>query len=118
MFDATCPLVTKVHMEVQRYAREARDVVLIGHAGHPEVEGTMGRFDRSFGGRIHLVENVADVAKLQVRDPQRLAFVTQTTLSVDDTAEIVDALRAALSRRWRRRATRTSATPRRTARMR
>ena len=94
VFDATCPLVTKVHMEVQRYAREGRDVLLIGHAGHPEVEGTMGRFDPSGGGHIHLVENVRDVARLKVRDPRRLAFVTQTTLSVDDTAEIVGALRA------------------------
>ena len=93
VFDATCPLVTKVHMEVHRYAREARDVILIGHAGHPEVEGTMGRFDATFGGRIHLVESVADIAKLDVHDPARLAFVTQTTLSVDDTAEIVNALR-------------------------
>jgi 4-hydroxy-3-methylbut-2-enyl diphosphate reductase len=93
VFDATCPLVTKVHMEVHRYARDGRDVILIGHAGHPEVEGTMGRFDESFGGRIHLVENVADVAKLDVRDPSSLSFVTQTTLSVDDTAEIVNALR-------------------------
>src|SRR5579862_2290640 len=93
VFDATCPLVTKVHMEVQRYAREGRDVILIGHAGHPEVEGTMGRFDASFGGRILLVENTADAAALAVRDPQRLAFVTQTTLSVDDTAEIVATLR-------------------------
>jgi 4-hydroxy-3-methylbut-2-en-1-yl diphosphate reductase len=93
VFDATCPLVTKVHMEVHRYARDARDVILIGHAGHPEVEGTMGRFDESFGGRIHLVESVADVQKLDIRDPSRLAFVTQTTLSVDDTAEIVAALR-------------------------
>ena len=94
VFDATCPLVTKVHMEVKRYAREGRDVLLIGHAGHPEVEGTMGRFDASFGGQMHLVQNVADVARLQVRDPERLAFVTQTTLSMDDTAEIVAALRA------------------------
>lgn len=94
VFNATCPLVTKVHMEVQRYAREGRDVLLIGHAGHPEVEGTMGRFDSSGGGRIHLVQSVADVARLQVRDEQRLAFVTQTTLSMDDTAEIVAALRA------------------------
>ncbi len=93
VFDATCPLVTKVHMEVQRYAREERDVILIGHRGHPEVEGTMGRFDAAFGGRIHLIEKVADVADLNVRDPESLAFVTQTTLSVDDTAEIVDALR-------------------------
>jgi 4-hydroxy-3-methylbut-2-enyl diphosphate reductase len=80
-------------MEVHRYARDARDVILIGHAGHPEVEGTMGRFDASFGGHIHLVESVADVATLDIRDPSRLAFVTQTTLSVDDTAGIVDALR-------------------------
>jgi 4-hydroxy-3-methylbut-2-en-1-yl diphosphate reductase len=94
VFNATCPLVTKVHMEVQRYAREGRDVILIGHAGHPEIEGTMGRFDASFGGRMHLVQNVADVAALQVRDVLHLAFVTQTTLSVDDTAEIVAALRA------------------------
>jgi len=93
VFDATCPLVTKVHMEVQRYARDGRDVILIGHAGHPEVEGTMGRFDTSFGGKMHLIESVADVATLTVRDPQQLAFVTQTTLSVDDTAEIVGALR-------------------------
>ena len=94
VFNATCPLVTKVHMEVQRYAREGRDVILIGHAGHPEIEGTMGRFDPSFGGRMHLVQNVQDVAALGVRDPLHLAFVTQTTLSVDDTAEIVEALRA------------------------
>jgi 4-hydroxy-3-methylbut-2-enyl diphosphate reductase len=93
VFDATCPLVTKVHMEVQRYASEGRDVILIGHAGHPEVEGTMGRFDASFGGRIHLVQSVADVAGLVVRDPTHLAFVTQTTLSMDDTALIVAALR-------------------------
>src|SRR5271170_6490311 len=93
VFNATCPLVTKVHMEVQRYAREGRDVILIGHAGHPEVEGTMGRFDASFGGSIHLVESIGDVDKLAVRDPTSLAFVTQTTLSVDDTAEVVGALR-------------------------
>ena len=93
VFDATCPLVTKVHMEVGRFAREAREVILIGHAGHPEVEGTMGRFDTAYGGRIALVESVADIATLQVRDPARLAFVTQTTLSVDDTAAIVQALR-------------------------
>jgi 4-hydroxy-3-methylbut-2-en-1-yl diphosphate reductase len=93
VFDATCPLVTKVHMEVARFAREAREVILIGHAGHPEVEGTMGRFDASQGGRILLIESVADVARLEVREPARLAFVTQTTLSVDDTAAIVEALR-------------------------
>ena len=95
VFDATCPLVTKVHMEVARYAREAREVVLIGHAGHPEVEGTMGRFDPRFGGHIHLVENVEDVAQLEVGQPDALAFVTQTTLSVDDTVAIVEALRRA-----------------------
>jgi 4-hydroxy-3-methylbut-2-enyl diphosphate reductase len=93
VFDATCPLVTKVHMEVARFARDAREVILIGHAGHPEVEGTIGRFDSSFGGSITLLQSLEDVATLQVRDPQRLAFVTQTTLSVDDTATIVAALR-------------------------
>ncbi|HKE96314.1 MAG TPA: 4-hydroxy-3-methylbut-2-enyl diphosphate reductase, partial [Povalibacter sp.] len=93
VFDATCPLVTKVHMEVSRYAREGRDVVLIGHEGHPEVEGTMGQFDTSFGGRILLVETPDDVEHLEVRDPAQLAFVTQTTLSVDDTQLVVDALR-------------------------
>jgi 4-hydroxy-3-methylbut-2-en-1-yl diphosphate reductase len=94
VFDATCPLVTKVHMEVAHFAREAREVILIGHAGHPEIEGTMGRFDTSFGGQIFLVENIEDVEQVAVRDPSRLAFVTQTTLSVDDTALMVAALRA------------------------
>src|SRR5450755_3987849 len=93
VFDATCPLVTKVHMEVAHFAREAREVILIGHAGHPEIEGTMGRFDTSFGGQIFLVESIEDVQRVAVRDPLRLAFVTQTTLSVDDTATIVAALR-------------------------
>lgn len=93
VFDATCPLVTKVHLEVARYARDARDVVLIGHAGHPEVEGTMGRFDPSAGGHIHLVESVDDARRLEVGKPDSLAFVTQTTLSVDDTVAIVEALR-------------------------
>lgn len=93
VFDATCPLVTKVHMEVQKYAREAREVVLIGHEGHPEVEGTMGRFDLSHGGRIYLIEDVEDAEKLEVQDPGRLAFVTQTTLSVDDTSAIVATLK-------------------------
>ena len=92
VFDATCPLVTKVHMEVLRYAREGRDVVLIGHEGHPEVEGTMGQFDASQGGRIFLVEDADDVAHLEVRDPSRVGVVTQTTLSVDDTAEVLEAL--------------------------
>jgi 4-hydroxy-3-methylbut-2-enyl diphosphate reductase len=93
VFDATCPLVTKVHMEVRRYAKEAREVILIGHDGHPEVEGTLGRFDTSFGGKIHLVESVEDAATLEVGNSANLAFVTQTTLSVDDTAEIVETLR-------------------------
>ena len=93
VFDATCPLVTKVHMEVQQYARDGRDVILIGHEGHPEVEGTMGRFDESHGGRIHLIETAEDVDRLEVRAADRLAFVTQTTLSVDDTAQIVAALK-------------------------
>ncbi len=94
VFDATCPLVTKVHMEVTRYAREAREVFLIGHAGHPEVEGTMGQFNTAAGGQIYLIQTVEDVERLQVRKPEEVAFVTQTTLSVDDTAEIVAALRA------------------------
>ena len=94
VFDATCPLVTKVHIEVTRYSRQGLDVVLIGHAGHPEVEGTMGQFDAAGGGRIHLVETPEDVDALTPRDPQRLAYVTQTTLSVDDTARVIDALRA------------------------
>src|ERR1044072_4593741 len=94
VFDATCPLVTKVHMEVARYAREGREVILIGHAGHPEVEGTMGQFDTAFGGRILLGEKPEDGQRLQVKGPAMLAFVTQTTLSVDDTQRIVDALRA------------------------
>jgi 4-hydroxy-3-methylbut-2-enyl diphosphate reductase len=93
VFDATCPLVTKVHMEVVRYAREGREVILIGHEGHPEVEGTMGQFDASFGGRILLVETSEDVAELEIHAPERLAFVTQTTLSVDDTQRVVEALR-------------------------
>jgi 4-hydroxy-3-methylbut-2-enyl diphosphate reductase len=94
VFDATCPLVTKVHLEVARYSKEGRETVLIGHAGHPEVEGTMGRYDAGSGGDIYLVESPEDVAKLEVRDPARLAFVTQTTLSVDDTSAVIDALRA------------------------
>ena len=94
VFDATCPLVTKVHMEVVRYAREGREVILIGHEGHPEVEGTMGQFDTQYGGRIVLVETPEDVAEIDIRAPERLAFVTQTTLSVDDTQRVVEALRA------------------------
>lgn len=94
IFDATCPLVTKVHMEVARYSRDGRECVLIGHAGHPEVEGTMGQYDNRNGGAIYLVEDEKDVATLQVEQPERLAFVTQTTLSMDDTARVIDALRA------------------------
>jgi len=93
-FDATCPLVTKVHYEVSRFSKEGRECILIGHEGHPEVEGTMGQYDREFGGDIYLVEDEADVAKLNVRDEQQLSFVTQTTLSMDDTAKVIDALRA------------------------
>ncbi|OUR87417.1 4-hydroxy-3-methylbut-2-enyl diphosphate reductase [Gammaproteobacteria bacterium 42_54_T18] len=92
VFDATCPLVTKVHMEVTKYANDHRECVLIGHEGHPEVEGTMGQY-HSDKGDIYLVENVADVATLSVRDPNHFAYVTQTTLSVDDTSDIIDALR-------------------------
>ncbi len=94
VFDATCPLVTKVHVEVSAYARKGYDVVLIGHRGHPEVEGTMGRFDTRFGGAIHLVETVDDVAGLTVRKASKTAYVTQTTLSMSDTARIVASLRA------------------------
>ncbi len=93
VFDATCPLVTKVHMEVQHYARDGREVILIGHAGHPEVEGTMGRFDTAHGGRMYLVGSAEEAERLEVREPEKVAFVTQTTLSVDDTAEIVATLR-------------------------
>lgn len=93
VFDATCPLVTKVHLEVAKYSREGRECILIGHAGHPEVEGTMGQYDRRQGGEIYLVEDEDDVARLAVREPERLAFVTQTTLSMDDTSRVIDALR-------------------------
>ncbi|MBK8970575.1 MAG: 4-hydroxy-3-methylbut-2-enyl diphosphate reductase [Hahellaceae bacterium] len=93
VFDATCPLVTKVHMEVMRYSLEGRECILIGHEGHPEVEGTMGQYDASAGGAIYLVEDEENISALQVRDPTRLAYVTQTTLSMDDTARIIDALR-------------------------
>jgi 4-hydroxy-3-methylbut-2-enyl diphosphate reductase len=92
VFDATCPLVTKVHMEVLRYSRSGHECVLIGHARHPEVEGTMGQYDTTHGGQIYLVESEADVATLEVKDPTRLAYVTQTTLSMDDTSRIIDAL--------------------------
>jgi len=93
VFDATCPLVTKVHVEVASFSTSGRECVLIGHAGHPEVEGTMGRYDTSQGGAIYLVEDEAQAARLEVRDPSTLSFVTQTTLSVDDTAKVIDALR-------------------------
>ena len=93
-FDATCPLVTKVHIEVTKYSGEGMECVLIGHAGHPEVEGTMGQYDQSTGGKIYLVENEADVLALEVQNPDKLSFVTQTTLSMDDTALVIDALRA------------------------
>lgn len=93
VFDATCPLVTKVHMEVARYSRRAEECVLIGHAGHPEVEGTMGQYDNPEGG-IYLVQTVEDVAQLQLKNPATCRYVTQTTLSVDDTIKIVNALKA------------------------
>lgn len=94
VFDATCPLVTKVHLEVLKYSREGMEAILIGHHGHPEVEGTMGQFDVKYGGQIYLVEDEQDVAQLQVNDPEKLAFVTQTTLSIDDTSKVIEALRA------------------------
>jgi 4-hydroxy-3-methylbut-2-enyl diphosphate reductase len=93
VFDATCPLVTKVHMEVARYSADGRECILIGHAGHPEVEGTMGQYDHSGGGEIYLVEDEAQAASLEVVNPQKLSYVTQTTLSMDDTARVIDALR-------------------------
>jgi 4-hydroxy-3-methylbut-2-enyl diphosphate reductase len=92
VFDATCPLVTKVHMEVSRYSRNGIETILIGHKGHPEVEGTMGQYDNSQGGDIYLVESCADVPKLEIRNPQELRFVTQTTLSKDDTATVINCL--------------------------
>jgi 4-hydroxy-3-methylbut-2-enyl diphosphate reductase len=94
VFDATCPLVTKVHMEVTRYSRGGKECILIGHEGHPEVVGTMGQYNRKNGGNIYLVETEDDVQKLQVNNPDELYFVTQTTLSVDDTSQVIDALRA------------------------
>ena len=93
VFDATCPLVTKVHVEVAAFSDNGRECVLIGHAGHPEVEGTMGQYDTSSGGQIYLIEDEEQVAHLTVKDPENLAYVTQTTLSVDDTARVIDALR-------------------------
>jgi 4-hydroxy-3-methylbut-2-enyl diphosphate reductase len=89
VIDATCPLVSKVHSEGQRYANQGREIILIGHAGHPEIEGTMGRID----GKVHLISKPEEVAGLKVSDPLKLAFITQTTLSVDDTRAVIDALR-------------------------
>ena len=94
VFDATCPLVTKVHLEVSRFSQQGRECILIGHAGHPEVEGTMGQYDASAGGRMYLVEDLGDVQQLQVMRPHKLSYVTQTTLSMDDTARVIAALRA------------------------
>jgi 4-hydroxy-3-methylbut-2-enyl diphosphate reductase len=93
VFDATCPLVTKVHLEVSKFSQEGRECILIGHQNHPEVEGTMGQYEGLNGGRIYLVESVEDVAKLEVRSPEHLSYVTQTTLSMDDTSLVIDALR-------------------------
>ncbi len=93
IFDATCPLVTKVHMEVSRYAQNGDEVILIGHAGHPEVEGTMGRYDERYGGNIYLIEKLSDVETVKIKNPSKLAHVSQTTLSVDDTKDIIKALK-------------------------
>jgi len=93
VFDATCPLVTKVHMEVVRSSRDGKECILIGHHGHPEVEGTMGRYDNSAGGNIYLVENIEDVAKLHVKSADNLFYASQTTLSMDDCAAVIDALK-------------------------
>ena len=94
VFDATCPLVTKVHVEVAKFAAAGHEVILIGHAGHPEVEGTMGQYDTAKGGQIYLVETLDDVAAIAVNNPEQLAYVTQTTLSVEDTRILIQALRA------------------------
>ncbi len=94
VFDATCPLVTKVHMEVSKFSEDGRECVLIGHKGHPEVEGTMGQYNAANGGAIYLVEDEEQVATLTVNNAKSLSFVTQTTLSMDDTAKVIDALRA------------------------
>ncbi|MEJ6526525.1 MAG: 4-hydroxy-3-methylbut-2-enyl diphosphate reductase [OM182 bacterium] len=93
VFDATCPLVTKVHLEVSKFSQEGRECILIGHQNHPEVEGTMGQYENLKSGRIYLVESVEDVAKLEVENPEHLSYVTQTTLSMDDTSLVIDALR-------------------------
>jgi 4-hydroxy-3-methylbut-2-en-1-yl diphosphate reductase len=94
VFDATCPLVTKVHIEVARYSADGRECVLIGHRGHPEVEGTMGQYDDRAGGEIYLIEDVEQAGSLDVRNPDKLSYVTQTTLSMDDTARVIETLRA------------------------
>tara|TARA_B110000091_G_scaffold32348_1_gene33928 strand:+ start:164 stop:1153 length:990 start_codon:yes stop_codon:yes gene_type:complete len=93
IFDATCPLVTKVHLEVAKFSSEGGECVLIGHQFHPEVEGTMGQYDKSAGGQIYLVESADDAKKLEVNNPENLSYVTQTTLSMDDTSKVIDALR-------------------------
>lgn len=93
VFDATCPLVTKVHMEVTRFSKAGHECILIGHVGHPEVEGTMGQFDKDQAGQMYLVEDVDDVNDLVINNPDHLSYVTQTTLSMDDTANVIDALR-------------------------
>ncbi|BCD96555.1 4-hydroxy-3-methylbut-2-enyl diphosphate reductase [Marinagarivorans cellulosilyticus] len=93
VFDATCPLVTKVHLEVVKYSADGWECILIGHEGHPEVEGTMGQYDTSNGGKIYLVEDERSVEKLEVKNPDKLAYVTQTTLSMDDTAKVIESLR-------------------------
>ncbi|MEH6570086.1 MAG: 4-hydroxy-3-methylbut-2-enyl diphosphate reductase [Halioglobus sp.] len=93
VFDATCPLVTKVHMEVARYSQQGQECILIGHRGHPEVEGTMGQYDHARGGNIYLIEDEEQALNLNVSNPEQLFFVTQTTLSMDDTARVIDALR-------------------------
>ena len=92
VFDATCPLVTKVHMEVIKFSQAGRECVLIGHQNHPEVEGTMGQYNKGGGGKIYLVESVADVGRLEVENSEKLSYVTQTTLSMDDTAKVIAAL--------------------------
>lgn len=97
VFDATCPLVTKVHLEVARHARAGDSVILIGHAGHPEVEGTLGQYDSTLNGQIYLVETIEDVTKLNIDNADNLAYVSQTTLSVDDTRQIIDALKKRFS---------------------
>jgi 4-hydroxy-3-methylbut-2-enyl diphosphate reductase len=93
VFDATCPLVTKVHMEVVKYSKHGQECILIGHRGHPEVEGTMGQYDPARGGQIYLIEDEEQVNTLEVNNAAQLFYVTQTTLSVDDTARVIDALR-------------------------